>query len=104
MRRYTEYHCGKAVIKDKKTLLAAIEVLAKIEDLVESYQDRWISAVESLPPEPTEGQHKFGIYLEYLVKIYGATRPTALQYVGKSRWIDQSGNPYPVMEWREIPE
>ena len=30
--RYTERHCGKAVIKDKKLLPDALEKLAKIED------------------------------------------------------------------------
>lgn len=30
--RYTEYHAGKAVIKDKNQLPAAMEKLAKIED------------------------------------------------------------------------
>ena len=31
--RYTEYHAGKAVIKDRKLLLGAMEKLAKIEDM-----------------------------------------------------------------------
>ena len=31
--RYTEYHCGKAVIKDKSKLSEAMEKLAKIEDM-----------------------------------------------------------------------
>lgn len=31
--RYTEYHAGKAVIKDKTMLPAAMEKLAKIEDM-----------------------------------------------------------------------
>lgn len=31
--RYTEYHCGKAVIKDKTLLPQAMEKLAKIEDM-----------------------------------------------------------------------
>ena len=33
--RYTEYHAGKAVIKDRTLLPGAIEKLAKIEDMTE---------------------------------------------------------------------
>lgn len=33
--RYTERHCGKAVIKDKSLLPKALEKLAKIEDAEE---------------------------------------------------------------------
>ena len=31
--RYTEYHAGKAVIKDRQLLPGAMEKLAKIEDM-----------------------------------------------------------------------
>lgn len=31
--RYTEYHAGKAVIKDRRLLPEAMEKLAKIEDM-----------------------------------------------------------------------
>ncbi len=31
--RYTEYHAGKAVIRDKELLSQAMEKLAKIEDM-----------------------------------------------------------------------
>ena len=31
--RYTEYHAGKAVIKDRKLLPGAMDKLAKIEDM-----------------------------------------------------------------------
>ena len=33
--RYTEYHAGKAVIKDRSLLPGAMEKLAKIEDMTE---------------------------------------------------------------------
>lgn len=33
--RYTEYHAGKAVIKDRTLLPGAMEKLAKIEDMTE---------------------------------------------------------------------
>lgn len=34
--RLTEYHAGKAVIKDKSTLSKAMEKLAKVEDVEET--------------------------------------------------------------------
>lgn len=34
--RYTEYHAGKAVIKDRSLLAEAMEKLAKLEDKEES--------------------------------------------------------------------
>lgn len=36
--RYTEYHCGKAVIKDKALLSQAMQKLAKIEDKEEKQE------------------------------------------------------------------
>lgn len=42
--RYTEYHAGKAVIKDKNLLSEAMEKLAKFEDMEECGQ--WIDDVE----------------------------------------------------------
>ena len=42
--RYTEYHAGKAVIKDKSELSEAMEKLAKLEDKEKSGE--WIDAVE----------------------------------------------------------
>lgn len=35
MDRFTEYHCGVAVIKDKNQLSGAMTKLAKIEDMKE---------------------------------------------------------------------
>ena len=34
--RYTEYHCGRAVIKDREQLPAALQKLASYEDAEES--------------------------------------------------------------------
>lgn len=48
--RYTEYHVGKAVIKDKNKLSEAMEKLARYEDVEE--KDRlcqWIPCSERLP-------------------------------------------------------
>lgn len=47
--RYTTYHCGKAVIKDKSKLSEAMEKLAKLEDEEES--GGWIPCSERLPED-----------------------------------------------------
>ena len=36
--RYTTYHCGKAVIKDKNLLAEAMRKLAKLEDAEETIE------------------------------------------------------------------
>lgn len=41
--RYTEYHAGKAVIKDKSLLPQAMEKLAKIENM----EDRQIERIKN---------------------------------------------------------
>lgn len=43
--RYTTYHCGKAVIKDKNLLPEAMAKLAKYEDEEEKKAPSWIEAV-----------------------------------------------------------
>ena len=47
--RYTEYHAGKAVIKDKSLLACAMEKLAKLED--EEGSSGWIPCSERLPED-----------------------------------------------------
>lgn len=48
--RYTEYHAGKAVIKDKNKLSAAMEKLARYEDAEEKDRlGQWIPCSERLP-------------------------------------------------------
>ena len=50
--RYTEYHAGKAVIKDKSLLSEAMEKLAKLEDAEDTNVLRkWIPTSERLPEE-----------------------------------------------------
>lgn len=48
--RYTEYHAGKAVIKDKNKLSEAMEKLARLEDAEEKDRlGQWIPCIERLP-------------------------------------------------------
>ena len=53
--RYTEYHAGKAVIKDRSLLAEAMEKLARYEDAEE--KDRlghWILCSKRLPEDNTD--------------------------------------------------
>lgn len=50
--RYTEYHAGKAVIKDKTLLSEAMEKLARLEDAEDTnVLSKWIPISERLPEE-----------------------------------------------------
>ena len=50
--RYTEYHAGKAVIKDKSLLSEAMEKLARYEDAEEKDRlGQWIPCSEKLPED-----------------------------------------------------
>ena len=50
--RYTEYHAGKAVIKDKNKMSEAMEKLARYEDAEDTnVLSRWIPISERLPEE-----------------------------------------------------
>ena len=50
--RYTKYHAGKAVIKDKNKLSEAMEKLARMEDAEEKDRlGQWIPCSERLPEE-----------------------------------------------------
>ena len=52
--RYTEYHAGKAVIKDKNKLSEAMEKLARYEDAEEKDRlGQWIPCSERLPEDNT---------------------------------------------------
>ena len=55
--RYTEYHAGKAVIKDKSLLAEAMEKLARLEDAEEKDRlGQWIPINERLPEPYKEGE------------------------------------------------
>lgn len=48
--RYTEYHAGKAVIKDRSLLAEAMAKLAKLEDAEgKGFSGKWIPCSERLP-------------------------------------------------------
>ena len=69
--RYTKYHAGKAVIKDKNKLSEAMEKLARLEDAEE--KDRlcqWIPCSERLPEDES--------YI--LVSFENSTMPDIARY------------------------
>ena len=80
--RYTEYHAGKAVIKDKNKLSEAMEKLARLEDAEE--KDRlcqWIPCSERLPEDES--------YI--LVSFENSTMPDIARYEEN----DEGGTFYP---------
>ena len=61
--RYTEYHAGKAVIKDKNKLSEAMEKLARYEDVEEKERlGQWIPCSEKLPEVNIPVLTQWGVY------------------------------------------
>lgn len=70
--RYTEYHAGKAVIKDKNKLSEAMEKLARYEDAEEKdILGQWIPCSEKMPEDNTD----------VIVCFYSGT-VTEMRYLG----------------------
>lgn len=102
--RYTEYHAGKAVIKDKNKLSEAMEKLARLEDAENTnVLSKWIPISERLPED------------EYyiLVSFENSTMPDIARYEEN----DEGGTFYPgddeetyasygliVNAWMPLPE
>ena len=98
--RYTTYHCGKAVIKDKNKLSDAMEKLAKLEDEENS---KWIPCSERLPKNED--------YI--LVSFENSTLPDVARYEedeeGGTFYPGDDENPYTsygifVNAWMSLPE
>ena len=80
--RYTEYHAGKAVIRDKNKLSEAMEKLAKLEDAEDTnVLSRWIPISERLPEDES--------YI--LVSFENYTMPDIARYEEN----DEGGTFYP---------
>lgn len=102
--RYTEYHAGKAVIKDKNKLSEAMEKLARYEDAEEKDRlGQWIPCSERMPDDES--------YI--LVSFENYTMPDIARYEEN----DEGGTFYPgddeksyssygifVNEWMPLPE
>lgn len=113
--RYTTYHCGKAVIKDKNKLSEAIEKLAKFEEkekcgewldaielakiAIALQSQKWIPCSERLPEKNklVLGWYKDNPFSGY---TYGIVMKT------KMGWVFDYGNRYcsNVAAWMPLPE
>lgn len=97
--RYTEYHAGKAVIKDKNKLSEAMEKLARLEDAEE--KDRlcqWIPYSERLPYES-------GTYIVNAIEN-GIIHVTFAKWMPRmKKWnLTGSRSYWKVTAWQSLPE
>lgn len=113
--RYTTYHCGKAVIKEKNKLSEAIEKLAEFEEkekcgewldaielakiAIALQSQKWIPCSERLPEKNklVLGWYKDNPFSGY---TYGIVMKT------KMGWVFDYGNRYcsNVAAWMPLPE
>ena len=108
--RYTEYHAGKAVIKDRSLLSEAMEKLAKLEDAEDTnVLSKWIPISERLPEEPKENPLFDSKCLEvYLVTTeYGSNEQDKV-YPFRAFWnginFTDGLNFLDVIAWMELPK
>lgn len=97
--RYTEYHAGKAVIKDKNKLSEAMEKLARLEDSEE--KDRlfqWIPCSERMPEE--SGTYIVNAIENHIVHV------TFAKWMPRMKRWNLSGNRsyWKVTAWMTLPE
>ena len=101
--RYTEYHAGKAVIKDRSLLADAMEKLARYEDAEEKDRlGQWIPCSERLP--------KIGEYV--LISCEGFDAPSVGKYeeddIGETFYLSEDmpceDLGIVVEAWRPLPE
>lgn len=97
--RYTEYHAGKAVIKDKNKLSEAMEKLARLEDAEEKDRlGQWIPCSERLPDES-------GTYIVNAIEN-GIIHVTFAKWMPRmKRWnLTGSRSYWKVTAWMSLPE
>lgn len=97
--RYTEYHVGKAVIKDKNKLSEAMEKLARYEDAEEKDRlGQWIPCSEKLPEVNIPVLAQRGVYYSGEIRI-------EILYLNElGRWHGDSGEPNgKVIAWMSLP-
>lgn len=98
--RYTEYHAGKAVIRDKNKLSEAMEKLARLEDAEE--KDRlcqWIPVSERMPELDTP-------VLAQWRRYYSDENNIDILYLnGLGEWYADLGMPNgKIIAWMPLPE
>ena len=106
--RYTEYHAGKAVIKDRSLLAEAMAKLAKLEDAEgKGFSGKWIPCSERLP----ENEDYFVITVAYKGSIFSDVGKYVIGSEGQGEFHPGIENfaPYSaigakVIAWRTLPE
>lgn len=91
--RYTEYHAGKAMIKDKSKLSEAMEKLAKLEDEEES--GGWIPCSERLPEESLNSVIGWDTYRK---------RCCFVQYLNGGFVLGNGEDIVDIVAWMPVPE
>lgn len=99
--RYTEYHAGKAVIKDKNKLSEAMEKLARYEDAEEKDRlGQWIPVSERLPKKPEIDGDSDG----YIVQTRRVAQPFIGYWDGRE-WTDEEVDVVDeVIAWMPLPQ
>lgn len=98
--RYTEYHAGKAVIKDKNLLAEAMEKLARLEDAEDmNILGKWIPCSERLPERDGSYQLKeFSVTIDDGKCTYASHASYDFQ---SEKWMYHNGK---VIAWTPLPE
>ena len=114
--RYTEYHAGKAVIKDKNKLAEAMEKLAEFEEkekcgewldaielakiAIALQSQKWIPCSERLPKKPEIDGDSDG----YIVQTRRVAQPFIGYWDGRE-WTDEEVDILDeVIAWMPLPE
>lgn len=112
--RYTEYHAGKAVIKDRSLLAEAMEKLAEFEEkekcgewldaielaktAIALQSQKWIPCSERLPEKP-----EVYSFDGYIVQSRHVIQPFSAYWDGRE-WIDDDDILDGVIAWMPLPE
>ncbi len=96
-------HVGDKLKQAADTIVA---LSARLEE------SKWIPCSDRLPEEPEVSTYdtirtliREGLIQEYIVMLYGATKPTTLWYTGDGVWYDPyTEQTYLVTAWHPLPE
>ena len=98
--RYTEYHAGKAVIKDRSLLAEAMAKLAKLEDAEgKGFSGQWIPCSERLPERDGAYQLKeFAVTINDGGRVYASHASYDFE---AHKWIYHNGK---IVAWMPLPK
>ena len=102
--RYTEYHAGKAVVRDKNLLAEAMEKLARYEDAEENDRlGQWIPCSERLPEPDEYILLSFSNYSGLVIGRYEEDDEGGAFYVGDNLMLLAQHDAF-VNAWMPLPE